>query len=237
MGPNPDDEDDYKGTRRHANIRELRGKTMIMLTATPINNSARDLQNLISLFTDENELRNKANLDFNAFDEYVQQSEDRKEIISGTQEASDERLAKINDQLQDRSEEISKILNEIMVLRSRKHVKDSIIESDDIDMSFKPPKVTREEYQLPGAYRPVYDNLPEVIDALHLPHITVRNPQSGGTLKALFKLNLLKRLESSTYAFVQSIKTLYDSETALLRALEELPSDKHIDRLRPCRRA
>lgn len=230
--PNPDDEDDYKGTRRHANIRELRGKTMIMLTATPINNSARDLQNLISLFTDENELRNKANLDFNAFDEYVQQSEDRKEIASGTQEASDERLAKINDQLQDRSEEISKILNEIMVLRSRKHVKDSIIESDDIDMSFKPPKVTREEYQLPGAYRPVYDNLPEVIDALHLPHITVRNPQSGGTLKALFKLNLLKRLESSTYAFVQSIKTLYDSETALLRALEELPPNKHIERLR-----
>jgi len=141
--PTPDDEDDYKGTRRHANIRELRGKTMIMLTATPINNSARDLQNLISLFTCENELRNKANLDFNAFDEYVQQSEDRKEIVSGTQEASDERLAKINDQLQDRSEEISKILNEIMVLRSRKHVKDSIIESDDIDMSFKPPKVTR----------------------------------------------------------------------------------------------
>jgi len=40
--PNPNDEDDYKGTRRHANLRQLRGKTMIMLTATPINNSATD---------------------------------------------------------------------------------------------------------------------------------------------------------------------------------------------------
>lgn len=119
-----------------------------------------------------------------------------------------------------------------MVLRSRKHVKDSILESDDIEISFKPPKVTREEYQLPPAYRPVYDNLPEVIDALHLPHITVQNPQAGSTLKALFKLNLLKRLESSTYAFVQSIRTVYESETNLLRALEELPQDQHIERLR-----
>ncbi|SEP11415.1 SNF2 family N-terminal domain-containing protein [Halorientalis persicus] len=230
--PNPDDEDDYKGTRRHANLRELRGKTMIMLTATPINNSAKDLQNLISLFTDENEIRNKANLNFNAFEEYVDLSAERKDIVSGKEEATGARLDQINEQLTNLSEEISQILNEVMVLRSRKHVKDSILESDDIDISFKPPKVTREEYQLPPAYRPVYDNLPEVIDALHLPHITVQNPQAGSTLKALFKLNLLKRLESSTYAFVQSIRTVYESETNLLRALEELPQDQHIERLR-----
>jgi len=46
------------------------------------------------------------------------------------------------------------------------------------------------------------------MDALHLPHITIKNPQAGSTLKALYKLNLLKRLESSTYAFVQSVQTL-----------------------------
>jgi len=50
------------------------------------------------------------------------------------------------------------------------------------------------------------------MDALQLPHITVKNPKAGGTLKALYKLNLLKRLESSTYAFVQSIQTLHQSE-------------------------
>jgi len=81
--PNPNDEDDYKGTRRHANLRQLRGKTMIMLTATPINNSATDLENLISLFTSPEELRNKASLDFDAFEEYIDLSETRKQIAAG----------------------------------------------------------------------------------------------------------------------------------------------------------
>lgn len=230
--PEPVDDDDYKGTRRHANMRELRGKTMIMLTATPINNSAQDLENLLSLFTDENEIRNRANLDFGAFEEYVDLADERKQIVSGNKEAPERRVEQITTQLQTLSTEISQILNEVMVLRSRKHVKDSIVESDDIDMSFTPPKIHREEYSLPRAYRPVYDNLPEIVDALHLPHITVKNPRAGQTLKALFKLNLLKRLESSTYAFVQSIATLYESETTLLRTLEDLPAEENIDRLR-----
>jgi len=34
--PNPVDDDDYTGTRRHANARLLRNNTMIMLTATPL---------------------------------------------------------------------------------------------------------------------------------------------------------------------------------------------------------
>lgn len=38
--PDPNHEDDYKGTRRHANLRLIREQTMIMLTATTINNSA-----------------------------------------------------------------------------------------------------------------------------------------------------------------------------------------------------
>jgi hypothetical protein len=74
--------------------------------------------------------------------------------------------------------------------------------------------------------------LPDVMDALHLPHITIRNPQAVGTLKALYKLNLLKRLESSTYAFVQSIQTLHESERALLGFLDGFPDEEDIDVLR-----
>ena len=221
-------DEDYKGTRRHANLRMLKGKTMIMLTATPINNTVEDLQNLITLFTGANEIRNNANLDFSAFDEYIDISEDRKELVSGDEEVSQKRLDELNKRLQTRSEEISKILNEVMVLRTRNHVKDQIQEEDDIDISFKPPEVHPEEYDLPMAYRPVYDSLPNVMDALHLPHITIKNPQAGMTLKALYKLNLLKRLESSTFAFVQSIETLHDSETRLLSLLENFKEDVHI---------
>jgi len=230
--PNPDNEDDYKGTRRHANLRQLRGKTMIMLTATPINNSATDLKNLISLFTSAEALRNKASLDFSAFDEYIDLAEQRKEIAAGKEEATDTDTAQLNGQLQRYSEEISDILNEVMVLRTRKHVKDKIREEEDFEMSFEPPRLTKEEYSLPPAYQPIYRMLPEVMDALHLPHITIRNPQAGSTLKALYKLNLLKRLESSTYAFVQSLETLHESERVLLGLLEQLPDDESIDALR-----
>lgn len=230
--PNPDDEDDYKGTRRHANLRQLRGKTMIMLTATPINNSATDLENLISLFTSSEELRNKASLDFNAFEEYIELSETRKQIAAGKEEATEKEQRKITEQLQRHSEEISKILNEVMVLRTRKHIKDQIRDEEDFEMNFKPPTLSKEQYSLPAAYQPVYRMLPDVMDALHLPHITVKNPKAGGTLKALYKLNLLKRLESSTYAFVQSIETLHRSERQLLGLLDGLPEDKQIDVLR-----
>ncbi|MFC6613673.1 helicase-related protein [Halopenitus salinus] len=230
--PNPEDDDDYKGTRRHANLRELRGKTMIMLTATPINNSATDLENLISLFTSAEEIRNKSSLDFGAFEEYIELSETRKKIAAGKEDASEATQQELTEQLQRHSEEISKILNEVMVLRTRKHVKDQIQDEEDFEMSFKPPTLSKEQYSLPAAYQPVYQMLPDVMDALHLPHITVKNPNAGGTLKALYKLNLLKRLESSTYAFVQSIETLHQSERQLLGLLDGLPEDEDIDMLR-----
>ncbi|MFD1643850.1 helicase-related protein [Halohasta litorea] len=230
--PNPDHDDDYQGTRRHANLRQLRGKTMIMLTATPINNSATDLKNLISLFTSAEELRNKASLDFDAFEEYIELSEARKRIAAGKEEVGKDEQQQITEQLQRHSEEISEILNEVMVLRTRKHVKEQIQDEEDFEMSFKPPSLSKEQYSLPAAYQPVYRMLPDVMDALHLPHITVKNPKAGGTLKALYKLNLLKRLESSTYAFVQSIETLHQSERQLLGLLNGLPEDEKIDRLR-----
>jgi len=66
------------------------------------------------------------------------------------------------------------------------------------------------------------------MDALHLPHITIKDPKAGDTLKALYKLNLLKRLESSTYAFVQSIETLYTSEVSLLGYLDKFKEDVEI---------
>ncbi|KAB1192416.1 helicase SNF2 [Haloferax sp. MBLA0076] len=231
--PNPSDDDDYKGTRRHANLRLLRDKTMILLTATPLNNSATDLKNLIGLFTEKNEIRNKANLDFTAFDRYIDVAEQRKRVAAGKEEMSQEEVEGLTEQLQNESGEISKILNEVMVLRTRKHVKETLLKKDDdLEMSFKPPKIQKEEYTLPPAYRPVYDSLPEVMDALHLPHITIKNPQAGSTLKALYKLNLLKRLESSTFAFVQSIETLYESEQSLLAVLNSLPDEENIDTLR-----
>ena len=135
--PTPDHGDDYRGTRRHANLRQLRGKTMIMLTATPINNSATDLKNLISLFTDENELRNKAGLDFGAFDEYIDLAAERKRVVAGKEELNDAEHDRLLDRLQRQSKEVSEILNEVMVLRTRKHVKDQIQKGEDFELRLR----------------------------------------------------------------------------------------------------
>lgn len=229
---NPSDKDDYEGTRRHANMRLLRGKTMIMLTATPVNNSAEDLKNIISLFTGENELRNKAGRDFDAFTNYIKLSTKRKKILSGKLKDTEGNIQSIKDELTSLAVEISKILDEVMVLRTRKHVKDNLTENEEIEINFNPPTIHKEEYELPEGYRPAFDLLPEVMDALHFPHIVIKNPKSGFTLKALYKLNLLKRLESSTYAFIKSLETIYNSETSLLKYLDKLDESVKIDDLR-----
>ncbi|MFB6245480.1 MAG: helicase-related protein [Candidatus Nanohaloarchaea archaeon] len=229
----PEETEEPKGTRRYANMRVLMGgddKHLIMLTATPLNNSAEDLKNLINLFTGENELYNLAGLDFDAFDDYIDLAKKRKKMIK-EEEATPEDIEEVVTQLKKKAEVISDILDEVMVLRTRKHVKDQIKEEDDIEMNFNPPTVHKKRYDLPAAYEPAYEVLPEVMNALHLPHITVRNPQGGGTLKALYKLNLLKRLESSPKAFLESLKTLYDSETLLLQTLNQLPEDENLREL------
>jgi superfamily II DNA/RNA helicase len=230
--PNPDNDDDYKGTRRHANLRQFRGHKMVMLTATPINNSATDLKNLISLFSSAEELQNKASLNFNAFDSYIDTATERKKIAKGAEEATEAEQEQLTKQLSEYANQISEILNEVMVLRTRNHVKELVQDNEDFDMRFQPPTLNKEEYTLPDVYQPIYQMLPDVMDALHLPHITIKNPRAGSTLKALYKLNLLKRLESSTYAFVQSIQTLHQSERALLDFLDDLPEDEKIDLLR-----
>ncbi len=93
---------------------------------------------------------------------------------------------------------------------------------------FNPPEVNKKNYELPAAYEPAYEILPDIMNALHLSHITIHNPQGGGTLKALYKLNLLKRLESSPKSFIESLRTLYNSQTLLLGTLEQLPDDQKI---------
>ncbi len=221
------DGNEVKGTRRYANMKMLKGKTMIMLTATPVNNSAEDLKNLIHLFTGENEIRNISGLDFDAFDEYIELAAQRKKMLREG-DVDQVKIDRIVDQLNEESKEIGNILDEVMVLRTRKDVKEQLKDQEDFDMNFNPPKVHKKNYELPAAYEPAYEILPDIMNALHLSHITIRNPQGGGTLKALYKLNLLKRLESSPKSFIESLRTLYNSQTLLLETLKQLPEDQKI---------
>jgi superfamily II DNA or RNA helicase len=222
-GHPPDDPDeDYVDPRRHANLRLFHENDMIILSATPVNNSAEDLKNLINLFTSAEELINKGGARLSVLDDYQENAEQRKELLSADGDNTAE-VRRLTRELRDLSEgEIDDLLEEVLVQRNRNDIEDQISESEAeaFDFDFTPPTVHPEEYDLPRSYHPVYDRLPDVINALHLPHITIANEQSGGALKGLYKLSLFKRLESSTAAFVESVETIYDSERSLFNAIE-----------------
>jgi superfamily II DNA or RNA helicase/HKD family nuclease len=219
----PDDPDeDYVDPRRHANLRLFHDNDMIILSATPVNNNAADLKNLINLFTSAEELINKSGARLSVLDDYQERAEQRKELLSDDGDHTAE-VRRLTRELRDLSEgEINNLLEEVLVQRNRNDIEDQISESEfeAFEFDFTPPSVHPEEYDLPRSYQPVYDRLPDVINALHLPHITIANEQSGGALKGLYKLSLFKRLESSTASFVDSVETIYDSERSLFNAIE-----------------
>lgn len=223
-GHPPDDPDeDYVDPRRHANLKLFHENDMIILSATPVNNSAEDLKNLITLFTSAEELINKGGVRLSVLDDYQEKAKQRKELLSADVDNTAE-VRRLTRELRDLSEgEIDDLLEEVLVQRNRNDIEDKISESEAeaFDFDFTPPTVHPEEYDLPQSYQPVYDRLPDVINALHLPHITIANEQSGGALKGLYKLSLFKRLESSTAAFVDSVETIYDSEQSLFTAIKE----------------
>lgn len=220
--PPADPDEDYVDPRRHANLKLFHENDMIILSATPVNNSATDLKNLIDLFTSAEELINKGGVRLSVLDDYQDEAERRKELLSDDSDHTAE-VRKLTRELRDLSEgEINDLLEEVLVQRNRNDIEDQISESEAeaFDFDFTPPGVHPEEYDLPRSYQPVYDRLPDVINALHLPHITIANEQSGGALRGLYKLSLFKRLESSTAAFVDSVETIYDSERSLFNAIE-----------------
>ncbi len=220
--PPDDPEEDYVDPRRHANLKLFNNNDMIILSATPVNNNAADLKNLINLFTSAEELINKSGARLSVLDDYQEKAEQRKGLLSDDGDHTAE-VRRLTRELRDLSEgEINDLLEEVLVQRNRNDIEDQISESEaeTFDFDFTPPSVHPEEYDLPRSYQPVYDRLPDVINALHLPHITIANDQSGGALKGLYKLSLFKRLESSTAAFVDSVETIYDSERSLFNAIE-----------------
>lgn len=220
--PPEDPDEDYVDPRRHANLKLFHENDMIILSATPVNNSAEDLKNLINLFTSAEELINKGGVQLSVLDDYQEKAEQRKELLSADANNTPE-VQRLTRQLRDLSEgDINDLLEEVLVQRNRNDIEDQISESEAeaFDFDFTPPTVHPEEYDLPQSYQPVYDRLPDVINALHLPHITIANEQSGGALKGLYKLSLFKRLESSTAAFVDSVETIYDSERSLFNAIQ-----------------
>jgi len=179
----------------------------ILLTATPINNSLNDLKSQIDMFRDENKFRNEELFRFyDSLKQYVKKEDDRLK----------------ND--------IKQLRRKLIVRTTRRDLKRlyrEIVIPGKGKAKLKEPILKPETYSLKGnIYKQIFDNIVDFLSSLELPHLKILNPDAGKYLLGLYKILLYKRLESSIYAFYQSIIHLEKKEKKFRTLLQKYPLDK-----------
>lgn len=217
------------GTKRSLALeRLLEGsppKAVVLLTATPVNNSLWDLYNLLAFF-----VRNDATF----------ASVGIPSLRDRFAEAS-----RIDPEDLDPSH-LYDVLSPVVVRRTRSYVKEYYpdAEVDGRRISFPTPRVTAVTYNLAGAYpdllgrietampetdEPVATRLERGDETLALARYTPSSYQSAGTglprhyesqLSGLLRSGLLKRFESSSFAFASTCETMAVSCDAFLTLLD-----------------
>ena len=234
-----------RSTNRYRKLYEIIGngsqKKLFMLTATPINNSFLDLQHLIELFTQRREdYFSDAPLGIHSLAGHFQKMENRLNQITGTD---------VNETL-DISDDIfkeDKLINELVVQRSRAYVKESLKAEETDSIKFperQAPEVAN--YSMRKSYGDLIDhfvNSFNKIDSrgrkyslLSLPiyspyestyfigDLSKVDPMKVGRqqqIVSLIRQLLLKRFESSIEAFKETCIKIY---FRLERFLEEYKS-------------
>ena len=218
-------------TNRWKNVRKLRKKEdgfpnkFLLLTATPLNNSINDIFNLIRLFVDDTfaPFRIKGI----QITELIKRYRDLKREL---QKRDDD---KIKRDLKKVATEIKqKILDEIMVLRTRKYIMEQFkdIKVNGKPLIFKDPKPYSLDYS--PFYTKEYKSLIKSISN-NINRILFEHTKLYGTrfvvfeeegideeesvkkiidVADLFKLLLGKRLESGIYSFETTLRRIYEKE-------------------------
>ena len=220
---------EYSGNKNYANLKWIKtlDKKYILLTATPLNNTVIDLKNIIETFTTAITLKNN-NLEFSDFDSYHKVLEQIKKLEKEKEGSSRDKVMSLKEKLSKYAEGVIKILEEIMILRTRSDINerypDLIVEGKKV--SFKMAEIKPEKYSFPKAYLPIYENITEFLISLNVPHIALINEKSGGILAGLYRVLLFKRLESSVYSFVTSLERLKQKEQSFLSDIKKIGWEK-----------
>jgi superfamily II DNA/RNA helicase len=220
-----------KNTNRWKNTRILQKKSdnfpnkFILLTATPLNNSINDIFNIIRLFVDD------------TFAPFRIKGVDITKLIKDYGNLKRELEKRDDDKIKKDLKEVAseikqKVLDEIMVLRTRKYIMEQFkdMKVNDKQLVFKDPK----PYSLD--YSPFYTRqYHELIDLISkkLNSILFEYTKLYGTrfvvfeeesideeeekrhyieIADLFKLLLGKRLESGIYSFETTLRRIYEKE-------------------------
>ena len=204
------------GTNRYRNLMKLltggRRKRVILMTATPVNNGLYDFYHQLLLLARGDE-RFYRPMGINSLRSYF------KAAAEGGLEIFD-------------------LLEETTVRRSRADIRRRQEAGEEVIVNGKPvhfPErvLDRIDYDLDGTYQGLYHEITEALERLHLvaynlaayartkTKATEQDVQRNHALIALMKMLYLKRLESSTAAFEESIKRQALFQGGFLKTLRE----------------
>ncbi len=235
-----------RGSQRYRKLFDMMGATskkrIYMLTATPINNSFLDLQHLIELFTQRvPDYFKEAPLGIYSVPGHFRKMENSLDKIINSNDAESENTKDTADFSKDVEDifRTDKLVNELVVQRSRTFVKKSLAQTSNSQVLFpvrKPPVVAA--YSLRKSYGALIEDFIKSFDRVNKktkqrePLLSLRiyspydppyfkgdpndttkvDPMKLGRQRQivhLIRLLLLKRFESSAIAFEQSCQKIF----------------------------
>lgn len=233
----------YHGNKNYANLMKLKGRRdtpCVLLTATPLSNSVSDLENLITIFTNESKLKNyNSDLDFSHFDEYKKLEEQIKKHqkaergdtgVVYTSLPFSEKIEELKQQQQPHIDGIVRILEEVMILRTRSDIGSRYpgLMINGKPISFQQTKLKHSRCEFPDEYRPLYQGATELLNSLTLPHMSMREDSSPQSYHLYLTL-LYQRLDSSVHSFVTTLERLLDKDRYLLDMTERVGWENALD--------
>jgi SNF2 family DNA or RNA helicase len=195
-------------------IREIKSPNTdyILLSATPINNKVRDLYAQVQMF-ENTRFANENLIDaYKDLGEYSKQEEEGDEDI-------------------DLFDSVRDVRRKLIVRTTRKELKEiygKIVLPGVGEVKIRDPNVEQEVYKFTN---PEYERLfrsfiPDFIEKLQLPHISIINPEASRNLHGLYKILLYKRMESSIYALYKSLENLEERNQKLALLLNKRTLDE-----------
>ncbi|AKG91652.1 Helicase conserved C-terminal domain/PLD-like domain/SNF2 family N-terminal domain [Geoglobus ahangari] len=229
-----------KNTNRWKAVRALQKKSngfsnkFLLLTATPLNNTIDDLYNLIRLFTDDTFQSFQNNKYSVSVPDLIREY---KKLKKEYEKTDDEGIKK---KLKEKAAEIKrKVLDEVMILRTRKYITEQF---RGLNIVFKDPKPYSIDYS--PFYTPKFNELVRKISR-NIDRINFEHTKLYGVryivfaddeeeeykiieISDLFKLLLGKRLESGVFPFETTLRKIYEKEkvfyTLFKKSVERITS-------------
>ncbi|MEM0316328.1 MAG: helicase-related protein, partial [Archaeoglobaceae archaeon] len=228
-----------KNTNRWKAVRKIQKKSngfpnkFMLLTATPLNNSIYDIFNLIRLFVDD------------TYHPFRMRGVDVPELIKRYRDLKRKLVEKDDDKIRKELREIAKeikqkILDEIMVLRTRKYIKEQFkdLKVNGKPLVFKDPQPYSFDYSpfYTKSYRSLLELVKEKLDSIKFEHTKLygtrfvvfeseaideeEEEKRYIEIADLFKLLLGKRLESGIYSFETTLRRIHKKEKIFYEAFK-----------------